>query len=251
MLRVIKAVTAALVFIILGSVPVMAAETTAKIPITCKAVGIDEEFTYTISAKEKKAPMPEKTSLKLKNGEKGEFLINYNDPNTWHYEISQNKPNEKNIDYDNKVYSVIVFVGVRQNGKLYTDVSISKKGNNGKSEKCAFVNEIKITPTPHSAKPDTPTKTPTKKPDKSTNQNGGNNNPETYYNPDVPSSTSSSNVGTRQDNTTTIEDQQTPLGKITSVLTGDTREMVPYLIMLVAAVGIVLPLFRKKSGENE
>ena len=126
-------------FMMVMSIPTVASDKiTAKIPVTCNAVQISDQFNYTITPLEN-APVPEKTSLTLKDGETGNFEISYTDPNTWHYEIKQEK-GTSDIQYDTTIYKAIVMIGVREDGTLYSEVSISKEGSSSKSDSCEFDN---------------------------------------------------------------------------------------------------------------
>ena len=126
------------------SVPAFASEpVTVKIPVHCDAKNISSQFAYTITATEDDAPMPDVSVITLKNGEDGEFVIKYDEPNTWHYEIKQEKviPEKEGIIYDKTVYRAIVLIGVKTDEKLYSELSISKRKSNTKSSTCLFDNE--------------------------------------------------------------------------------------------------------------
>ena len=142
--KVIKSVQFVLLsLLVLFAIPVFALEpVSVEIPVSCKAKSINDSFTYTITPKEENAPIPENETITLSSGEEDVFTISFDEPNTWHYQITQNeKEDTDEIKYDKTIYNATIFVGSKEDGSLYVKTSINKKGSNDKTDQCVFVNE--------------------------------------------------------------------------------------------------------------
>lgn len=139
----IKAAVLAFVMLLLGLTMSAAASepVTAKIPVLCRMGEASGEYIYTIEAEEADAPMPPKSTLSLKNTERGEFVIACDTPDTWHYQIRQTKPEPPAGEEAGRPYSVILFVGSREDGTLYVESTCYRTGGSFKAEECAFVKE--------------------------------------------------------------------------------------------------------------
>ena len=236
-MKVVKAVAAVFAIFLLGSAPVTAGEpVVAKIPVSCKASGINEEFTYTITAEESEAPMPKNAVLTLKDGEQGTFDISYTEPDTWHYEIHQNKPDKADdkVEYDKGKYTAIVSVGIKEDGSLYTETSIMKPGSTDKSISCTFVDSIA-----HDK-----AETPTKKPSKDTDGKKGKTTKEK-------TSSTSSNTGGSGSSSSRSSGESSSGRNITSVQTGDTTNPMLYMVMALAAFTVILMLIGMARERKE
>lgn len=84
------------------------------------------------------APLPE---VKEYEGiYNGSFKMTYVEPDTYYYTIRQKAGSEKNYEYDNTVYNVIVTVLSDEQGNLSTLVVASKEGDAHKPDGVAFEN---------------------------------------------------------------------------------------------------------------
>lgn len=106
-------------------------ETTAEIPVEVK-----ENGTVVIESVDN-APLPDDTEMDISNGS---FIISYTEPDTYCYKIYQKKGSDKNTDYDDSVYEVIVSVLADDEGLLYSVVSVFNEGSDTKSDIASFVN---------------------------------------------------------------------------------------------------------------
>ena len=61
-------------------------------------------------------PIPDKTELKLKDGEVGRFNIQFTEPGIYTYTV-KTVPDSRNLDFDSTVYTVIIYV-TDENGTL-------------------------------------------------------------------------------------------------------------------------------------
>ena len=77
--------------------------------------------------------MPVQTELKLQAGSKGGFgPIEYAEPGTYEYKITQTKGTTNGMVYDDSVYTVLVKIFSKESGDLYGLVFANKDGNNEK-----------------------------------------------------------------------------------------------------------------------
>ena len=146
------------------------------------AVEIIEGGTAAITP-EVNSPIPDKSSIKLKNGEIGKFNIYFTDVGIYSYTVRV-LPDSRDLIFDTKVYDVKVYV-TDEDGKLATTV-IAYTGENKYSsrsdiaarvnygpERLVFSNsEQEVPPPPDPTKPTEPEKT-TKPSDEGKDDDGG------------------------------------------------------------------------------
>lgn len=113
-----------------------------KIPVSCKAKNIKDKFTYKLNSQTNEHQTIVKDTLQLKNKQSDAFVIRYTYPDVYHYEVYQVKGKKKNLEYDDRVYSVDVLVSSLDDGTLVSDVTIYMGRNPAKKEKCQFENHI-------------------------------------------------------------------------------------------------------------
>ena len=92
------------------------------------------------------APSPkiEKTDITVGDGGEGKFVIGYDEPGTYQYQISQTTTNKvKNVVYENAVYNVTLFIASKEDGTLYHEFAVFKGDNTKKEEKITFTNKKK------------------------------------------------------------------------------------------------------------
>ncbi len=122
--------------------PVFAAEpATALLPVTCKAEGIGETFTYTIE------PLSDgqefeivKDTLSLKDNGSDMFRLRFTQPGIYSFRIRQTAGSDRTVQYDKSVYMADVHVFTGENGELYTEVVAYAEGSGQKTEEVSFVN---------------------------------------------------------------------------------------------------------------
>ena len=140
-------VVLALIFAVLGA-HVSAAQT---VPVDIW-VDIKNGGTAVIIT-EVNSPLPDRSSMTLDDGQSEAFHIDFSEKGTYSYLI-RIEPDDREINFDDTVYHVKVFV-TEENGKLYTSIVIYNQKTGGKyspqgyDEPCTvtFVNDVSpITP---------------------------------------------------------------------------------------------------------
>lgn len=124
---------------------------TVKIPVECKSEGKnDSTYLYTLEkvdavgkTERRKTDNVEESKLFLKAGDSEDFVIQYEEPGEYFYEIRQQGPDNADMDYDETVYSVDVSVKETKNGGLESNVSIYDKDSLVKKNVVAFTNKTK------------------------------------------------------------------------------------------------------------
>lgn len=225
----------------------------AMIPIKCIANGVDENYTYTIKAKDPGAPMPANASITLKDGQTDYFVISCSEPNTWHYEISLSGSQKKknNIIYDKSTYNVALFIGSRDNGELYTENIIYKEGSTEKVNECSYKNKFRVSPEDdeHSSKK---TGKDSDKNSSEGNTVGTNVGTGAGTNGGSSSSVRGSSYGSSTGDGSGTGNG-TPPAKLPGTQTGDTRNPGLYLIMAILAAMTIFAvadrMFRSKEED--
>ena len=130
--------------------PVQAEQIRAKvqIPVRCEAQTDSESFTYDLSVEGSVHETVETGTLILKNGEKGMFTVYYDDPDIYHYTVSQRQGAENKTIYDSTVYQVDVYVTWDADGKLHADAAAYVKGSTEKKAELDFHNRQRSSDSP-------------------------------------------------------------------------------------------------------
>ena len=123
-----------LLFLMSAPFQVFAAEEiTAQIPFTIK----NTTGTVVIEAAEG-APLPHQTVFE--DVTEGKFELSFSEPGDYCYKIYQNPGTEQGVTYDGTVYEVCVSVFVREDGELYSVVSVNTEGSSEKADELVFEN---------------------------------------------------------------------------------------------------------------
>lgn len=206
-------------------VPAAAADpVTARIPISCKSERADRQFSFVITSEESDAPMPETDTISLKDGETGAFVITYDKPDTWHYDIGevQDSAQDEDIVYDNRTYRAMVFTGEHEDGTLYTELTCHEDGKAEKAASCSFTNML-------------------------TKAGGGQSTPDKDDN----SASEKTSTGKEKDETDNANNgRKTNPAPGKTAQTGDRNDIIRYMILAMAALALIAvasPLKRKKK----
>lgn len=98
------------------------------------------------------APEPEKTAFD--GASAGTFVLSFNEPGDYYYEIYQKTQTQTGVTYDDTVYEVWISVLVDDDGKLYSVAAVNAQDSTQKTDEILFEN----TPVP-SSEPSNPTTT--------------------------------------------------------------------------------------------
>ena len=139
------AATALILFTWIGSmmaVPVYAgvSNVVVRIPVSVEGAA----GTIVLEPEKADVPMPEQTELQIGKGEKQSFgLVQYEEPEDYHYKIYQKPGNAAYVTYDTTTYDVTVRVTNAEEGELEAVVWCEKEGTKGKSDEIVFTNSVK------------------------------------------------------------------------------------------------------------
>ncbi len=125
------------------------AETTAQADIPVRVEGGGT----VVMTSEVNCPAPKANRLELNKGETGHFIITFQRPGEYVYNIAVQNENEA-FEYTPAYYTVHVSVLVNEDGSMYTVTTLSKEKSFAKSDEAKFTRTEKTTGTP-------PTTTPT------------------------------------------------------------------------------------------
>ena len=139
-----------------------------NIPVEKKLTGDKppsvENFIFILKGEDATTPMPASDSndmdslgvtatLTIAGTGTGSFgTIVYAEPNDYHYTITEEQGSAENYTYDSTVYNVTVQITSDDNGALSAQVSMSKDGETGKTDRAVFHNSYKE-PEPESSEP--------------------------------------------------------------------------------------------------
>lgn len=152
----------ALAVILLFPGQVRAAEKSCTISIPAETTVSGEsapsgtEFEIVLEAVDPDCPMPEKTSVTVKDSGKINLgPITYTVPEDYHYRVYQKTGNAKNFTYDKTAYTVTVRVVNTEDGGLSAEIWAIKDGSENKTDRISFSNSYKAPKAP--AAPSDPT----------------------------------------------------------------------------------------------
>jgi hypothetical protein len=103
-------------------------------------VEIGQGGTLCIEAQQASAPLPEKNSMELADGEKGEVKITFEEPGTFIYRLYQPANEDPLIHLDPAVYILKVIAG--NEGRI-ENVLLRKEGSDEKSARVSWHNSVK------------------------------------------------------------------------------------------------------------
>lgn len=129
---------------------------TVSIPVETVVTGdsapAGTEFEVVLEAVDEDAPLPETTSLKIKDSGTDSFgPVTYTLPEDYQYRVYQKKGDARNYTYDETVYTVTVRVLNADEGGLTAEIWAIRDGSQNKAEKIVFENSYKAPADP--AKP--------------------------------------------------------------------------------------------------
>lgn len=113
---------------------------TVEIAVECAGMKYfkDYEYKIAIEPQEDNAPMPEEDIISVANGTEGVFKIEVSEPDTFTYRIYEQKPKNKNINYDYREYFVTLFVTDNETGELSYSVSVNEFESDTKTGRVSF-----------------------------------------------------------------------------------------------------------------
>ncbi|MBU5479800.1 Spy0128 family protein [Blautia sp. MSJ-19] len=130
--------------------------------------GSNLEFEFEIRAEEPGSPMPETDMIRIQTVDgkgSGAFAVmNYQVPGEYRYQIVQIKGTQKNLQYDENVYEVMVRIINDDRGGLTSEIWAVKNGMLDKTDQILFTNRLLPVSTPTAKPTSTPKPTNTPKP---------------------------------------------------------------------------------------
>ncbi len=117
----------------------------AEIIVNCLQISDSSEGNYIVAIEsvDESQPAPKQDKLDIKGDGTGSFVIAVSEPGTYNYIIYQEPGSDEEIQYDDKVYHVKVFVAQLESGELSVNVSATVGDNGEKPDKIEFVNKLK------------------------------------------------------------------------------------------------------------
>lgn len=113
------------------------------------------EFTVVLEAEAKGVPMPEITSLTMKNNDRAQFgPITYTVPGDYVYRVYQKPGTAKNFTYDQSVYTVTVRVVNTEDGGIAAEIWAIRDGGQNKVDEILFTNQWSAPEVPDNQKPE-------------------------------------------------------------------------------------------------
>lgn len=111
-----------------------------QIPVHCVGENTSEQFVYMIYSQDMQHQVIQTDTLTLQDGENGMFVVTYDYPGVYHYEVSQKTGNDAKTTYDDAVYSVDVYVSESVDGSMYAEPVVYLKGDSDKKDGLRFMN---------------------------------------------------------------------------------------------------------------
>ena len=204
-----------LLAILAASCPAMASEpAVTELPVICRAEGIEETFTYEIEPLDNvEGQEIPKNILSLRNNESDAFQLRFNIPGTYGFIIRQENGTNREVNYDDSVYRVNVYVLSNDDGELYTEIIAYIDGHDEKESEISFTN----TPVKKAA-----TLTPTQKP--------------------MPTQQA---AGQRTERTNDIKTTSTTSGTTGTVKTGDEQRTAVYMVLSIISLITIIYILKK------
>ena len=97
------------------------------VPVSCNVTGHPDEEVYEIVIEklDKDAPSAKQELVTIKDSGSATFTVVVNEPGTYRYKVYEKAGSDSNINYDDSVYQVTVFVTDDGNGKLQYQIILS------------------------------------------------------------------------------------------------------------------------------
>lgn len=152
--------------------PVYAEEVkSAEIPVSVEGTDTAKVTISSDSAEAMSAVVGE-TTIDVKEGENCAFQVNYDEPVSYTYTLTQVAGSESDVTYDTNEYQAHVFVEAEESGELVPHVVVWKVDDTAKSDGVHFTNVKKSEATPT---PDATATPEAKKSDKSADTSDNSN----------------------------------------------------------------------------
>ena len=213
-----------------------------EIPVMCLDVEDLEDHIYrvTITTEDPLAPLPQTDTLQINQNGRGQFEIDIDQPGTFVYNVFETEGDEDDIEYEQTVYTVTVYVETNANDELLYSVTAAVNGMPVKSEEIQF--QDKLMDNSERKKPRT---TETTAPETTTAAAAKTTSTAT-----AAATTTASDAATVTASTTKANSVVSFVG---DVLTGDSCPARLLCIVIAAALIIMVGAFalRKKNGDND
>lgn len=213
-----------------------------EIPVMCLDVEDLDDHIYSIriTTEDPLAPVPLTDTLMINENGVGHFEIDIDEPGTFVYNVFEPQGDEDDIEYEQTVYTVTVYVETNENDELLYSMSSAVNGRNVKSEEIQF--QDRLMDGSNRKKPHTTTLSETV----------------TTTAPDTSASVSETTTATTV--TTAAASTTAPTTKadgiisyVGQVLTGDRFPAKTLCIVIAASLTVMVGAFalRKKNGDKD
>ncbi len=117
----------------------------AVIEFVCLEAQNAKDTTYNICIKtdEANAPLPKDDKVLINSSGQGKFQIELNEPGTYVYTVYQEKGSDQDIQYDDTMYDIYVYVTNNENDQLVYTVSVTYADTDQKPVSVDFKNKKK------------------------------------------------------------------------------------------------------------
>ena len=224
----------------------------AEIPVNCLEIPDDKTHTYTIfiESENEVSPEPKSDTLEITENGTGKFEIEIDEPGTFLYRIYEKPGDEDDIQYDENVYYVTVFVENADENELRYAVSAAVAGSDEKPDQIVFEN--KTLGASESVMPKEPAE-PTEPTETTASSSVTDSSPASSTD-DSSSRTSDTTASSTEDTSSANDSEGSPFTElIDSVLTGDSfpAHVVRVIMLIVVLIAISAFLFKRDHNEEE
>jgi len=115
-----------------------------EIPVICLDVEELDEHIYNISIETEDpfAPVPLSDTLSISKNGTGYFEIEIDEPGTFVYNVYEQKGDEPDIEYEERAYTITLYVETNENDELLCAVSATINGTDVKSDEISFQDAV-------------------------------------------------------------------------------------------------------------
>lgn len=115
-----------------------------EIPVICLDVEELDEHIYDISIETEDpfAPVPLSDTLSISKNGTGYFEIEIDEPGTFVYNVYEHKGDEPDIEYEERAYTITLYVETNENDELLCAVSATINGTDVKSDEISFQDAV-------------------------------------------------------------------------------------------------------------
>ena len=100
----------------------------------------NNQYQITIRNENSAAPLPDNDTVNINDSGEGSFKIRITEPGTYDYLVYQIKGDDENVNYDNTIYEVHVFVVSNEDNELQYSVAVNIADTDRKPETVEFKN---------------------------------------------------------------------------------------------------------------